>query len=156
MKVISQNFIYENPLPQLRSRQAFFPWLCEKADGEILAAFAIGEAFESVDSTGVICTSRDGGKSWSAPRRIFDLHGDEERLTDYCKVTALPDGRLAALGYAFLRDDPTLPIGNPANGGLLDDFIFFSISEDGGKTWGEMQKIDCKWAKLSKKHFMLE
>ena len=43
MKVISQNPIYENPLPQLRSRQAFFPWLCEKKDGELLASFAIGE-----------------------------------------------------------------------------------------------------------------
>jgi len=145
MKVISTNMIYENPLPQLCSKQAFFPWLCEKKDGELLAAFAIGQAFESVDSASVTCTSRDGGKSWSAPRRMFDLQGKEDRLTDYCKVTALPDGRLVALGYTFLRDDPTLPIGNPANGGLLDDFIFFSISEDGGKTWGEMRKIDCAW-----------
>ena len=41
MKVISTNTVYENPLPQLRSRQAFFPWLCEKKDGEIVASFAI-------------------------------------------------------------------------------------------------------------------
>lgn len=145
MKVVFQHPIYENPLPQLRSRQAFFPWLCEKADGELIASFAIGEAFESVDSASYLCASRDGGKSWSKPERMFDLHGDESRLTDYAKVSALPDGRLAAFGYAFLRDDPELPIGNPENGGLLDDFIFLSFSEDGGKTWGALQKIDCKW-----------
>jgi len=145
MKVVFQNSIYENPLPQLRSRQAFFPWLCEKADGEIVASFAIGEAFESVDSASYVCTSRDGGRTWSAPARMFDLQGEEDKLTDYCKVSTLPDGRLVALGYTFLRDDPELSIGNPENGGLLDDFIFFSISEDGGKTWGQMQRIDCAW-----------
>ncbi len=145
MKVVSTNPIYENPLPQLRSRQAFFPWLCEKADGELLACFAIGEAFESVDSASYTATSRDGGKTWSAPVPMFDFGGDADRFTDYTKVIVLPDGRLAALGYTYLRDDPELPIGNPANGGVLDDFVFWSISEDGGKTWGEMQKIDCAW-----------
>lgn len=145
MKVVFQAPIYENPLPQLRSRQAFFPWLCEKADGELIASFAIGEAFESVDSASYVSASRDGGRTWSAPARMFDLHGEEDKLTDYCKVSALPDGRLVALGYTFLRDDPELPIGNPENGGLLEDFIFFSISEDGGKTWGQMQRIDCAW-----------
>ncbi len=145
MKVLESNPIYENPLPQLRSRQSFFPFLFERADGVLGAAFVIGEAFESVDSTTHISFSRDGGRHWSAPVRMFDLQGEEDRLTDYCKVTALPDGRLIALGYTFLRDDPELPIGNPENGGLLDDFIFFATSEDGGRTWGKMQKIDCAW-----------
>ena len=145
MKVISTNIVYENPLPQLRSRQAFFPWLCERENGEIVASFAIGEAFESVDSASYTAVSRDGGKTWSKPERMFDLHGEEDKLTDYAKVIALPDGRLAALGYAFLRDDPELPIGNPETGGLLEDFIFFSLSSDGGKTWGKLQKIDCAW-----------
>ena len=145
MKVISTDTIYENPVPQLRSRQAFFPWLCEKADGEILASFAIGEAFESVDSASYTATSRDGGRTWSSPSQMFLLGGKDRRITDYAKVIALPDGRLAALGYAFLRDDPELPIGNPETGGLLEDFIFLSFSKDGGKSWGEMQKIDCAW-----------
>lgn len=145
MKVVSRSTIYENPLPQLRSRQAFFPWLCETKDKKIIASFAIGEAFESVDSASYISESLDGGKMWSAPQRMFDFHGNEDKLTDYAKVISLPDGRLAAFGYTFLRDDPELPIGNPENGGLLDDFIFCSISEDNGKSWGELQKIDCKW-----------
>jgi hypothetical protein len=81
MKVIATNPIYENPLPQLRSRQAFFPWLCEKKDGEIVASFAIGEAFESVDSASYTCVSRDGGKSWSRPQRMFDFHGEENKFT---------------------------------------------------------------------------
>ena len=145
MKVYETNLIYENPLPQLRSRQAFFPFLAELKGGRLAAAFAIGEAFESVDSTSYISYSEDGGKSWSKPRKMFEKADGGVPITDYCKITALDDGRLLALGYAYLRNDPELPIGNPENGGLLDDFVFYAISEDGGKTFGEMKKIECSW-----------
>ena len=66
-------------------------------------------------------------------------------ITDYAKVTVLPDGRLAAIGYAYYRHNPELPIGNPKNGGILDDFVFCSLSNDGGMTWGEMKSITCAW-----------
>ena len=51
MKVITSNVIYENPLPQLRSRQSLFPFACECKDGSLLALCFIGEAMESVDGT---------------------------------------------------------------------------------------------------------
>ena len=50
MKVINSSIIYENPLPQLRSRHSFFPNITELNDGRLAAAFVIGEAFESIDS----------------------------------------------------------------------------------------------------------
>ena len=145
MKVMASHTIYENPLPQLCSKHSFFPSLCEQKDGTLAASVVIGQAFESVDSATYMTFSHDGGVSWSEPARMFDLKGEETRLTDYAKITALPDGRLVALGYTFLRDDPSLPIGNPENGGLLDDFVFYAISKDGGKTFGEMQRISCAW-----------
>ncbi len=145
MKVLHSSIIYENPLPQLCSRHSFFPNIAEKKDGTLLAAFAIGQAFESVDSTACIAKSTDGGKSWSTPRAMLDLKGEENKLTDYAKLTALPDGRIVAMGYTYLRDDPTLPIGNPENGGVLDDFVFYALSKDGGETFGEMNKIACAW-----------
>ena len=64
MKVINSSIIYENPLPQLRSRQDFFPFLCELNDGTLAMVHVIGEAFESVDSTSYISFSLDGGKTW--------------------------------------------------------------------------------------------
>ena len=145
MKVIESNIIYENPLPQLRSRQSFFPCLGELSDGTLFAVVVIGEAFESVDSKSCITFSKDGGRTWSLPRPMFDFGEERERLTDYAKATVLPDGRVVAMGYTYLRDDPELPIGNPENGGVLDDFVFFSVSEDGGKTFGEVKKIACAW-----------
>lgn len=144
MKVLSSSVIYENPLPQLESKHSFFPFLCELNDGTLAAVIVIGQAFESVDSTSYITFSEDMGKTWSKPQRMF-TDCDSESLTDYAKVSKLPDGRLVAIGYTYLRDNPELPIGNPENGGTLDDFIFYSISEDGGKSWSEMTHIDCAW-----------
>ncbi len=145
MKVISSSIIYENPLPQLCSKQSFFPFLAERRDGTVLASVVIGQAFESVDSTTCLSISSDGGKSWGVPRPMIDWKGEEGRLTDYAKITALPDGRIAAMGYTYLRDNPSLPIGNPRNGGVLDDFVFCAVSSDGGESFGEVQKIPCAW-----------
>jgi len=71
MNIIETNIIYENPLPQLRSRQSFFPSLCQRQDGVLAAVFAMGEAFESVDSTSYISFSDDGGKTGMHLRRCF-------------------------------------------------------------------------------------
>ena len=145
MKITHSAVIYENPLPQLKSIQSYFPFLFETAQGRIGAVTVLGEAFESVNGRSYISFSEDGGESFGPPRVMFS-HGEREgRLTDYAKATVLPDGRILALGYAYLRDDPSLPIGNPENGGVLDDFVFLSVSEDGGESFSEMRKIECAW-----------
>ena len=145
MRISELSFIYDNPLPQLRSRQSAFPFLCACGDGTLLAAHSIGEAFESVDAASHLSRSSDGGRTWSVPKRMFPPQHNGRPVSDYCKVTALADGRQAALGYAYYRDDPELPLGNPETGGLLDDFVFWSISEDNGETWGPRQEIPCAW-----------
>lgn len=146
MNILHQSVIYENPLPQLCSRQAAFPNVCQLADGTLLAAMTIGQAFESVDGATHICRSTDGGRTWSAPKKVFTDRLFEGRIfTDYGKLTLLPDGRLALLGYAYFRDDPQLPLGNPVTGGLLEDFVFCAFSKDDGNTWSPMEKIDCAW-----------
>ena len=124
MKIIHSNIIYENPLPQLRSRQSFFPFLCEFADGTIGATIVLGEAFESVDSASYFLTSEDKGRTWSKPIKMHNTTKYNFPLTDYCKVTTLSDGRLVCFGYAYIRKDQELPIGNPKNGGCLDSLVF--------------------------------
>ena len=145
MNILHTSIIYDNPLPQLRSRHSFFPSLCQCADGSLTAMFAIGEAFESVDSTTCVSRSFDGGKSWTSPKACFDKSGFSVPVTDYAKVVTLPDGQLLALGYAFPRPDPEKPLGNPETGGLLEDFVFFSISYDNGESWSEMHPIPEPW-----------
>lgn len=145
MKVIRQSMIYENPLPQLRSRQSVFPSLCALEDGAILAAHAIGEAFESIDAVSHLCVSCDGGASFSLRGPIFSQGQGLPFHSESCKLTRLADGRLVALGYAFDRHDPSLPIGNPDTGGLLNDSVFLSISHDGGASWSPWSLINCAW-----------
>lgn len=143
MKVIFTKNIFTNPLPQLKPINSMFSYLCELQDGTLLATHTIGEAFESVDSTACVSFSKDCGKTWSDPSPMFDKSEFDVPISDYCKVCALPDGRLMALGYAFFREDETLPEGNPETGGLLENFVFCAFSEDKGKTWSKMQEIPC-------------
>ena len=91
MKSLEMNIIYENPIPQLRSRQAAFPNICQLADGTLLSAMLIGEAFESADGASFLCRSTDGGKTWSKPQRMFDPNQFGRPYSGGCKVTALPD-----------------------------------------------------------------
>ncbi|NLD87289.1 MAG: exo-alpha-sialidase [Clostridiales bacterium] len=135
--------VYDNPLPQLRSRQAAFPNLTQLRDGTILCAFQIGEAFESVDGASYLSRSTDGGRTWSVPNRMFPCL--EVKVSESCKVTALSDGSIIAVGYRYYRQDPRKPIGNPETGGLLDDDVFISHSFDDGITWSEQEIIRCRW-----------
>ena len=131
-------------MPQLYPMNSAFPNVCELSDGRLLAAHQMGVAFESVDGTTCISESRDGGRSWSSAWKAFNKDG--KRPTSECaKITELSDGRLVLLGYEFYRDDPTLALGNPETGGLLEDFVFWSVSDDGGKTWSERYKIPNAW-----------
>ena len=146
MKAVRTSTIYDNPLPQLRSRQGFFPSIFELSDGRIGALTVIGEAFESVDSACYVSYSSDGGKSFGAPRRILVPSESPDKTTVYAKITALKNGRLVALGYAFPRDNPELPLGNPENGGLIDDYVFYAVSDDGGESFSEIKQIDTSFS----------
>ena len=143
MKLLNFKNIYDNPLPQLKSRQSYFPNLCETDDGKLLCCFTIGEAMEAVDCCQYISESSDNGETWSEPRLIF-APGDIPE-NDAVKLTNIGGGRIMAFGYRFIREDPSKPQGNPETGGLLPDEVFYSVSEDGGKTFGEKIHVPEHW-----------
>ena len=143
MRHSALNIIYENPMPHLRAVNSCFPWVCRRKDGALLASHQMGQAFESVDGTTHLSISKDGGLTWSAPWRAFDKAGEDPVMTDCGKACALPDGRIAMLGYQYFRYDHDLPLGNAQTGGLLEDQIYIAYSEDGGRTFGERTPIAC-------------
>ena len=133
---IDEHIIYQNPMPQLRSRHGFFPGIEKLPSKELIALFVIGEAFESVDFSVFVSRSKDLGKTWQLQGPLYD----KEKLnlgfpvSDSLKPTLLSKGTLIAIGYRFHRRNPDLPVGN-AEGGLLPGDDIVSFSSDKGKTW---------------------
>ena len=141
IEYLESGVLYENPRPHVHSRHGYFPGLALLPSGELLALFVIAEAFEAADGTTWAARSRDLGRTWEleGPVVAADLRRTEEGkpASDCLKPTALRDGRLAAIGYRFHRNDPDQGISVEETGGVLpgDDIIGFST--DGGLSWTE-------------------
>jgi sialidase-1 len=135
VKILDHHVIYDNPMPQLRSRHGYFPGLVQLPSGELLALFVIGEAFESVDLTTHVARSADLGKTWQMQGPLYDKSVVGFPTSDTLKATVLSDGSLIAVGYRFHRRNPNEALGNPLTNGLqpADDIV--SFSQDGGRTW---------------------
>jgi len=147
---IDEHTIYENPLPQLRSRHAMFPGLVQLPSGELIALFVLGEAFESVDSRTVISRSRDLGKSWQFEGELYDMArlNLDHPVSECLKPTLLKDGSLIAIGYRCHRQDPDLPIGNPQTRGILPGDDMVSFSKNDGSTWSIPRIIEHGYPEL--------
>lgn len=134
MQRIEELTIYANPDPLLVSRQAIFPGLVELPDGELLAMFSIGQAFDAADMRAYVSRSADRGASWSAPAPLH-THRFEPEESESFKPLLLRDGRLIATGYVFVRPDPLTPIVDPQTFALLPLRNKRSVSTDGGLSW---------------------
>ncbi len=135
VKVLDHHIIYDNPMPQLRSRHGYFPGLLQLPSGELLALFVVGEAFESVDLATHAARSTDQGKTWHMQGPLFDKTRVGFPTSDTVKATVLRDGSLIAVGYRFHRRNLNEAIGNPLTNGVqpADDIV--SFSHDEGRTW---------------------
>ena len=99
--------------------------LSRSVDGNVL--YAYGARSHQVDNTkfgertseAVFCTSLDGGRSWSDPRRV---PMPTSALEISHGILALPSGRLLAPAATI---EP----------GLLGERVLVAISDDGGGTW---------------------
>lgn len=129
--VVDHSVVYDNPIPTLCSRHAFFPGVARLDSGELVALFSVGQAFESADHRVFVSRSGDGGKSWTLQG---PLHPDAKPALGAMKPTLLDDGTLVAIGYVFYHDDPEL-LTNPDTGGLPGGENLVSFSQDGGRTW---------------------
>jgi sialidase-1 len=140
MQLIETGTLYANPNPLLVSRQAAFPGLVRLPDGDIVAMFSIGQAFDAADMRAHICRSSDDGRTWSAPRPLHQATFSPEESESF-KPTLLADGTLLATGYVFLRPTPLTPIVDPDTDALLPLHNKLVRSRDGGRTWTVPQRF---------------
>jgi len=135
ISVMDHHVIYENPIPFTRSRHGYFPGLVKLPAGELLALFALGEAFEAADVTTVVSRSPDQGHNWQLEGPLHERDAEHRFCSDYLKPTLLSDGTLIATGYRFHRDDPDQSIVNPDTDGLRGGDNLVSFSHDEGHSW---------------------
>jgi BNR repeat protein len=148
MKLVRKSSIYENPDPGLVSRQASFAGIVCLPDGDLLAMFSIGQAFDSADRRMWVCKSGNGGQSWDAPRRMHDQVYAPFEQSESLKPLVLADGTLLATGYVFVRPDPLAPIVDPETFELLEMKNMVARSFDNGETWEVPRQIDIGGAPL--------
>ncbi|MCJ8323645.1 MAG: exo-alpha-sialidase [Rhizobiales bacterium] len=148
MKCIDQVIIYQNPDPLLVSRQAIFPGVVLLPNGDFLAMFAIGQAFDSADQRMYVCKSSDRGRTWSSPRRMHDHEFEPHEISETLKPLVLADGTLLATGYGFVRPDPLTPIVDPKTFEILPLNNLMTRSTDNGQTWATPLKVNIEGAQL--------
>ncbi|RYE10738.1 MAG: exo-alpha-sialidase [Hyphomicrobiales bacterium] len=136
MKKLDETTLYQNPAPLLVSRQAIFPGIVQLADGELVALFTIGQAFDAADTRAYVSRSSDEGKSWSEPYRLSHKEAVPEESESF-KPLLLRDGSMVATGYVFVRPTPTTPVVDPDSFELLKLRNKVAFSSDGGKSWSE-------------------
>lgn len=133
--------IYRNPKPHVASRHAYFPWVIQLQNGDLLASFVIAEAFESANSNTYISRSKDGGKSWSEPLPV--ISGNEIRGKSNCaRITAVGDNEVVAIMVRSDREKyPGEGLANPENMGFVPTEVLLLRSADNGSTWSAPKKI---------------
>lgn len=68
---LTTGLVYRNPKPHVTSVHAYFPSVALLPNGEMVAAYMLGEAFEAVNLHTVLARSTDGGATWTPEGRLL-------------------------------------------------------------------------------------
>lgn len=141
MQILDTGIIYRNPKAHVKSIHAYFPSVIKLDNGELLAGFALGEAFESADLHGYLSRSCDNGESWTLQGELIKRKTDGI-YSDCMRLTALADGGVAA--YVVRHDRTAYPnegLTNPSNVGFVPTEMLLLRSSDYGKTFSDPEPI---------------
>jgi photosystem II stability/assembly factor-like uncharacterized protein len=125
----SGDFVPSASFPSFGGSVAGTPSVTVDPRGQVFVAVTHGSGLKQpVD----LVHSADGGRSWTAPRRLDDIHGAFREV----EITAAPDGRLGIAGYIRqFSDGPWEVVGSVFNadhgpGPLLESFAKHSPVTD--------------------------
>lgn len=131
---VDTGWVYRNPRPHIRAVHAWHPTVVRLENGELVCAFDLGQAVESLDYRTYVSRSSDGGANWSPPVPLI-TEQSARPATYTIRISRLSDGGLVGLGARFYRDDPDEGLTNRANLGLVPMDVILMRSSDGGRTW---------------------
>jgi len=126
--------VYTNPRPHLRAIHAWHPSIAHLGGNELLCAFDLGQAPESLDYRTYVSRSLDGGHTWEAPQRLF--HDTVTNPTTHTvRISKLRNGTLVGFGARFYRDNPDEGLTNRATLGFVPMDLMLFGSADKGLSW---------------------
>jgi hypothetical protein len=141
-KSFSTGLIYRNPSPHVSSKQAYFPSVVFMENGEMLASFVIGEAFEAVNMNTYITHSKDMGETWSKPEPLL-IQQPNNLLSNCSRTTSFPNGNIVAVVVQSHREGhPEEGLANPENIGFVPTDLLLVRSKDFGYSWELPEIID--------------
>ena len=142
MQIEARGVVY-NAVEQPETRRiAFFTGLCAQRSGKIWCGFQVGSAKHAINSTLVLCSSRDGGRTWSESNSTFDttLDGVPGSMSAPALVEVGP-GRLLLFASWFDRSEPTRPLFDPVTEGILHSRLLLAVSTDDGQSWSPWKRL---------------
>jgi hypothetical protein len=141
IECIDGGLVYRNPRPNLKSIHAWHPSIVRLDDGTLVAAFDLAEAVESLDYCTYTARSRDGGRTWDPPRRMF-LDPVTRRSIHSVRISRMREGTLVGFGGRCYRDNPEEGVVNRANLGYVPMDLILLRSRNGGQYWDGPMNIE--------------
>ena len=139
MTITDTGLVYANPAPHLRTRHAFHPTLVDLGAGELLCAYDVGQAVESLDYRTYRSRSRDGGATWE-PEGPLLAERYASGYTHSVRLSAAGGG-LIGFGGLHRRTDSEEGLVNRDTMGMTPMELILVRSEDQGLSWSEPETI---------------
>jgi len=140
IEILDTGLIYRNPKPHLHAIHAVFPSVVCTETGEMLASFALAEAFEAVNMHTYLSRSQDGGQTWQLQG---ELYAGKPLTADSTRLTVMPSGQIAALVCEQDRSQhPDEGPTNPETIGFVPTKFLILRSHDQGYSWSAPQPIE--------------
>lgn len=143
MKIVRQGVIYKGK-PNTDYAKTCFPWLVQLSSGDLIASFQAASIKNGIDSKAVICRSVDSGRTWSKPMNPFDpkVNGSKGVIHLAYITELLPGKLIASVLWCDHFENSELDFFNPQTGGLLPTELCLAFSDDFGKIWSKLQRVD--------------
>ncbi len=124
--------------------KACFPYVARLSNGDLLATCQVASVKNGIDSKAMLVRSSDGGNTWTQPIAVFDpmLDGKTGVLHLAYIAQIEPNKLMASILWCDHRGDASLEFFNPQTGGLLPTEACVSFSEDNGKSWSKLKRIE--------------
>lgn len=148
MAITMVNVIHDVPVSSLAGDAvelacSAYPVTSRRNDGLLACAYRSGSRQHSADGIGIVRTSADQGKTWSAPAVYFDCRDqDPPQSLITSQMVAPRDGTLLALCSVTVCTHPDHDFMDTEEGYAQESRCYKARSVDGGSTWSPPQLIE--------------